>query len=593
MLTSMLLAINVGMLYYAQRDLQKSATMAALAGVQIASGCRNGGVPGNTSAVTLQVLSSLQLNNPSTAYAALLTGINGAPAVQVGRVDDRPGVHTFVALADGSPQIDAVRVNLTRPSPSVFGSGFFPGAAPVILKASATAQQQPLGAFSIGSTLLSLNTSQSILNPLLGGMLGTSVNLSVISYNGLAQTQISLANLMIAANVTDLNSLLAISTNAAGLQAILVSATNQVNPAAASLISGLTLGNTQAGTSVSLASLLGNIGGGLNPLVTDAAAQLPFTNALDLLAALGYAAAAKNGMTITLPVSVQVPGLLNIYLFLQILQPMQPSGFGPIGTSQNTAQIILKLRANVDPSGVLGLLSALAKATINLGLDVTVASAKGTISTLVCPTDASPNPSATVALNTGLITLNLGGFNGNPQTDPPIGVTDAPLLNVTLLGVPIVTLGVKNPVPAQFGSGTGTAGPFTNYAPPQLLQNTTHNYLYLACNDTSLNPCAAPDLSNPQTPVSSTNIASGLSTLVGNLANKNNLNVDVLGLGLGPLLDPIISALNTALLAPVTGLVDSLLNPLLAALGVQVGSGTVLWQAFETGVPVIVTVAQP
>lgn len=597
---AMLLGFNVGALYYAQRELQKEATLAALSGVQTGGGCVTG-TPGSLASVTTIVQQTIQSNGNLSSVDALarMTGINGSPAVELGQTVDTTGTHVFTPLAQGNPQINSVRVNLTRPTPSLIGGTLFPGGAPVTVKASATARQQPVGAFSIGSTLASLNTSNSVLNPLLSALLGTSVNLSAVDYQGLAQTQISLANLMVAANVTDLNSLLAINTNLSQLQPILTTATNTVNPSVAQLIQGLTLGNAQANTGVALADLLGNIGNGLNPTVTDAAAQVPFIDVLDMLIALGDAAAAKNGITLALPVSVNVPGLLNTFVFLKVLEPPQPSGFGPVGTSQHTSQIQLKIRTNVDTAGVLGalpVLDALAQVTINLGIDVTVAEASGTIATLVCPRTNAPNPSATVAVTTGLTRITLGGFSGNPQSDPDITAVDAPLLNVKLV-VPLVTLGVKTPAtdyPPGIGSGSGTTSAFISYlTPTQPITGTTHDYLYLACNSTVQNPCTAADPNNPQTPVSSTDIAAGISGLVGSLASKNNLNVDVLGIGLGPLLDPIIDALNTALLTPVTSLVDSILNPLLAALGVQVGSGTVLWQAFETGMPVIVTTALP
>ena len=597
------LAINVGMLYYAQRDLQRLATLGAMAGVQVSSGCRNSGapgVPGNLSLVTAQVLQGIKNNNQSSdgtdnGSAALLTGIGGSPAVQGGKIDDSSGIHTFAVLTDGSQQIDAVRVNLTKPAPGLFSR--FLSSAPVVLMASSTAREQPLGAFSIGSTLANLNTANSaLLNPILGGLLGTTLNLSAVDYQGLAQTQLSLANLMVAANVTDLSQLLAIDTNAAGLEALLAAATATVNPSVANLLTGLTLGSTQGGADVPLATLLGNIGVGLNPTVNDVAANVPFINVLDMLQQIGEAAAGKTGITIALTPAVTVPGLANINVFLKVLEPPQVSALGPVGTSQSTAQIRLMLRANVDTSGVLGLLSALAKATINLGVDVDVAAAQGTISSLICPSDSKPNPSATVAVKTGLVLLTLGGFSGNPATDPSISAPDTPLLNVTLLGLPIVTLGVKQPVNDNpgIGSGSGTTTPFTNYTTPTPLPlPNTHSYIYQACNDTLGNPCAAPDPTNPQTPVSSTNIAAGITALIGSLAAKNNLQVDVLGIGLGGLLDPIIAALNTALLTPVTSLVDGLLNPLLALLGVQVGSGTVLWEVFESGQPIVVTNCLP
>ena len=607
-LAATLLAINIGMLYYAQRDLQRMATVGAMAGVQVSSGCRNPadpGVPGSLALATTQVQQAIKNNNGNVG---LLTGIGGAPAVQVGMISNNSGTHTFVPLADGNSQINAVRVNLERTAPSILGGGLFPGGAPVTLMASATAQEQPLGAFTIGSTLANLNTANSaLLNSLLGGLLGTSLNLSLADYQGLAQTQLSLADLMLAANVTDLSSLLSATTNIAALQNLLNVAVNNVNPSVSNLLTGLTLGSAQAGAQVPLASLLGDVAVGLNPTITDVAANVPFINALDMLQEIGQAAAAKTGITILLTPAVTIPGLANINIYLSVLQPPQFSALGPVGTTQTTAQVNLMLRANVDTSGSgLGaLVGLLAKATVNLGLDVSVAAAKGTISTLICPTASSPNPSATVAMTTGLINLALGSFNpaniSAPLTAQP---ADTTLLNVTALNIlgisiPIVTLGVKNnPVTSNgasggLGSGSGTAGPFVNYATPTLAKNSTHTYNYVACNDTTSNICATPDTSNPQTPVSSTNIAAGITTLVGNLVNKNNLNVDVLGIALSGLLDPIIAALNTAVLTPVTNLVDSLLNPLLALLGVQVGSGTLLWETFQNGQPVIVTSCLP
>src|SRR5579859_6902103 len=56
-LAALLLGINVGMLYYAQRDLQRLAALAAAAGVETASGCvittgtNTAGVPGSLALV--------------------------------------------------------------------------------------------------------------------------------------------------------------------------------------------------------------------------------------------------------------------------------------------------------------------------------------------------------------------------------------------------------------------------------------------------------------------------------------------------------------------------------------------------------------
>src|SRR5690606_14653138 len=50
-------------------------------------------------------------------------------------------------------------------------------------------QDEPMAAFSIGSGLASLD--DGLLNQVLGGLLGTSVSLDLVSYQGLATTSIS------------------------------------------------------------------------------------------------------------------------------------------------------------------------------------------------------------------------------------------------------------------------------------------------------------------------------------------------------------------------------------------------------------------
>src|SRR5690606_28739058 len=50
-------------------------------------------------------------------------------------------------------------------------------------------QDEPMAGFSIGSGLASLD--DGVLNQVLGGLLGTSVSLDLVSYQGLATTSIS------------------------------------------------------------------------------------------------------------------------------------------------------------------------------------------------------------------------------------------------------------------------------------------------------------------------------------------------------------------------------------------------------------------
>lgn len=640
MLLSTLLSINIGRLYYAQRDLQKLATAGALAAVESASGCNGAAGLRSTSAATAQVTSIIQANLPSgskTTAAQLLTKINGIAGVQLGREittgvnpgsGATDGYYHFLPLADGSSQIDAAVVNLSETTPSLIGAMFFPNFAPLTLHASATAMQQPLGAFSIGSTLASLNTgSSALLNPLLTALLGTSVNLSAIDYNNMASVNLSLANLEVAAGVNDLNSLLALNTNLGGVEQILNAATNQVNPGVANLLTGLTLGTTQASNPVSLAALLGNVATGLNPAVTDAASLVPSLNLLDLLQQVGEQAAAANPnnfLQLNMP-SISIPGVLAVGTFLQVQEPMQ-QGFGPIGTQAQSAQIQLNLRLSVDPtqtgilSAVLGLLntilsllgSGITISPINLGLNVQVASTTGTLAALNCPTVATPKPSATIDVNASLVRLQLGTFIGSVTSNSITGgptLQGGPILQLTgtgLLALASTTIALNNAVPSNnsyldIGNTAGaSAGPFTIYGTPYQPNATIapSTWYYPACNSTEANPIqcgSTTDPSNPAAPIPTADILSGISTLIGDLFNNDNLVVKLGSppINLSGILDPIISALNTLLLAPLTQVLDGIIDPLLNLLGVQLASGTVLMNGVETGKQVIVNTNLP
>jgi len=131
-----------------------------------------------------------------------------------------------------------VRVNLAADSPSVIG-GFF-SMAPIKLHASATAKQQAIAGFGLGTSLATLDSGA--LNQLLSALLRTNVSLNLVSYQGLAGAQVNLANLMVAAKVTDLNHLLSLPTTLPGALKIVSSALNLAGDATSSVAAGLITG---------------------------------------------------------------------------------------------------------------------------------------------------------------------------------------------------------------------------------------------------------------------------------------------------------------------------------------------------------------
>jgi uncharacterized membrane protein len=551
LLTSVFLGINIGQLYYAQRDLQKQATLGALAGVQVASGCSGAGVPGTLANVTTAVQNSLARNaNSTNAGAALLTGIGGVPPVQLGDIENSTGIHTFQALAAGNPNINAVQVNLSEPEPTLLGSGFFPGATTNTLVASATAQQPAIAGFALGTSVATLNNGA--LNSLLTGLLGTNVSLSAVSYQGLADATVNLGNLMVAAGVTDLSQLLSLQTTLPGALNILAEALgNAGSGTAAGLVSGLA-GQSYTGsnpTEAYFGQIFNDVGGDLNPTVSDALSAVPFIDGLNLLDALGQAASNGKTMSIAVPVGITLPlGLGGTGIFVKILQPEQfalgPAGYAPNGsplTSATSAQVVVEVRTGIN---VLGL------ATANIAIDINAANGESILTNVSCPSYSVPNSvaTATIQTTTSLITETVGTFTGSPTANPP---QDPPASGavVNVLGLLTITATKSS------GFNPGTTVTQSGSAPF---------------------PDAFPEIP------STTPLGTAVSSLL-----SSGLSINVLGLGIS------VSGVLSAITTPLTSLLDSVLAPLLAALGVGLGDSNVTLEGITTAQPVIVQTCVP
>lgn len=546
------LSINIGQLYYAQRDLEKQATLAALSAVQISSGCATGGVPALMSAITAEVTRVIAANSVDgpASVPALLTGINGSPAVEVGTIVSSSGFRVFTPLAIGNENVTAVRVNLSRPQPVPFINLY--GSAGAMLYASATAEQPAYASFRIGTTTLNLN--EGALNSLLSGLLGTSVNLTAVGYRGIAQARVTLGNLALAAGVNSLNDLLTLDLTAPQALRIISTALAATGDAtsgtAAGLISGLA-GQSYTNNTViqnAFGQIFNATGTTLNPAVTSVVGAIPFVDGLGLLTALGQAASI-GGASIQLPVAVSIPGLLGIGLFLKVIEPEQTSnppgrpGRGPGGVPYTTAQssqIRLQTRLNLS---VLGL------PLIRLALDVDAGNGLAELLTVNCPSISNPNARASIQTTSSLITGRLGTFTGSATANPPQNPQAGDVVNVLFL-IRIVARDVTQSI-------FGTTHPAQTATGPNF-------------------PQELPALS------SSSNLTSLVSSLL-----ASSLQINILGLGLD------VGGILAALLTPVVALIDVLLDPLLAALGVSLGQAGVTVDSITTQRPSIVNTCLP
>jgi len=174
---------ELGYLFYLKREFQKTADLAALAGAQ-----------------------ALNANNCTTAYGAARSNANDGASRNMPagfsladsdmacgqwNIQDTTNPNHFNATSAAK---NAIRVSITRTPPPLFI--FFTGNRTISVQAIA-ARALPKAALSINSTLLTLQTGQSpILDALVGGLLGGSINLGAVGWQGLVTSQINLLSFL-------------------------------------------------------------------------------------------------------------------------------------------------------------------------------------------------------------------------------------------------------------------------------------------------------------------------------------------------------------------------------------------------------------
>ncbi|MCD9571963.1 pilus assembly protein TadG-related protein [Pseudomonas protegens] len=611
----MLLVVDSGRLYMEQRKLQRVADNAALEAVSRGGTCQAGltaaayaGQNATRNGFTVATGSSL-----STSCGSLTTGANG--------------LRSFTA---NPAQAVAIRVIATHTVPISVASGvaalFTPGPINLTTQLSATAvaaaPTPTVAQLSIRSTLGTVSTAQSsILNPLVGGMLGGSLSLSAVGWNGLLNTNINLLsylnqlaiNLGVAAgNYTQL-----LNTTTSVTQLIQAAITVvQANGATADILTAL--GNLQVAAINAAPLKLGDIlqlQTGLPSTALDANLQL-----FQLLQAVIQLSNSNSAVAATLPINVL--GLANITVQAKVIEPPQLSAIGnpalakadPMGANRiyvRTAQVRTLVRVNLSLPLVSGLSTAVGNlvapltpvlnSLLSLNLVATLGSALcllgagceqlypaiassseidlsldagGAIAYVTdysCPVNNRGTKSLTAHAISSIADLKVG------QIDPANAFSSA--AEPVVKPLPLVDLGIRTCY--QFLVLPGRCDPVVHYAGGGIavMVNTSvaQNTQDLVFSS-SASPFPIPPNVNQtptyQTAAPTTNIVNSLAgTLAGiNLivykpVNNNPLGAIVTGLasaisGVSNLLTPLI----TGLLSP---LLDPLLNNLLSGLGIN------------------------
>lgn len=533
-------AIDVGNIYFARREMQRTADMAATAGVQLissATGCAGASAAAQQNATA---------NGLPTS---------GTVAVTCGRWDTTANAAPSFFSTTGTPQ-NAIQVTVTEPVPF----SFFAVGPAWTAHATATAQSTDIRSFSLSTAVASL--SGGMLNGLLNGLLGTNLNLSVGSYQGLATAQIKLQDLAVALGVGSMTQLLNTQVTVAKLTSAMVTALAQNTTVAASVATdlGKIAASIPGGQSIAIGNTSSTPGLLAVALGDPQAAATATVNVLDAL--LVAAEIAHGQSAVNLGTALNLGALANVTAQAKIIQPpviavgealLNADGTGK--TSAHSASVQIYLNVNLLNINVtvpyLGLPSLVGISALNLPIYIEVAPGDAYLQSTQC-TAQKVTSQSTIVATTGVAALCIGGdasTNFGNTTVPtsctlPTQLTTVNALGLSLINVSVSKLNLKvsaSPTTLVFNGVQGDSDD------------------YQSTNTNAIGSATAGLL---------TQLANAMSTQSGALT-ATVAGVDVTGL-VAPLLGAVVS-----LLSPILSSLDGLLVPLLQLLGVQIGVSTV------------------
>ncbi len=570
LLSALLATLDVGRLYLAQRDLQRLANLSALDGAREIGGCR-GPVADPQAVAAAAVRSSVQANGGNVAILD-----HSLSSVELGVVTRSAGIRSFSA----SPPDEAVAVNVTLvdPAPQRILPMFSTGAGN--LRAQAAAFSAPVAALSVGTSLASLDaTDSAVLNAVLGGLLGVppgGLALDALSYQGLAGAQVTLQQLVdtgvIVGGVEDF---LATEISVPTFLEAVGEALGTLDPALGAIVDQIAAVADPARRIIP--GLLFPVEQGLE----SAGASLPI-NVGDLLGAV--ALVATQGAPVNLLVPISLPGVASTNLRMKVIEPPQFGGPGRPGFGANgqprvqahTAQALMQLDMTLNPINVnLPPLTSI-NLTVDLHLYMTLAQATATMTGLNCANPMQPFHSVTVDVSTDLATVGMGEFDDLAAANPQ-PVAAPPLVNTSLNILTLPPIGLRVDATAgPIDAGTSQdrelqfQGPFV----PKIQQPSPDNTKRVG-----------------------TPMGDALNTALADLAASLNLNVTLnlpaVGVLVKPLLDTVAGLLRSEVPPALVGAInpilstldDVLMNPLLDILGLDLGAADVTVESVRISQP--------
>ncbi|WP_428587191.1 pilus assembly protein TadG-related protein [Pseudolabrys sp.] len=507
------LGVDVGAVYLDRRKAQSVADLAALAAASNIA---------NADAAAGDTIARNRLRD--AAYTLEYGVYTPNPALAP---DKR-----FVVSAKASA--NAARVTLDTTTPLFFARAVT-GRDAFAIHTTATAALSSLATISVGSRLLKVDGG--LINKLLGGLLGTSLSLSAMDYNALIAMKLDafdfLKALATRAQFTGVtyDTLLDSKVKTSDVvQAMLDTAKAKYGTTDAGVTAMEDVARAAQGLTTKIKTLpmidpgpYGSLAVGDKPKVSAA------LSAYDMLAVTGALANGENQAAFT--IDTNVPGIVSADVKLSIGE--RPKGtswatFGGPGTTVHTAQTRLLLTVN--------LLGAAPYSVVKLPIYIEIAPATAQISDLACGFPDVATSTARVAVTPGVVDAWIGDVSAADFTNFSVAPSPgaATLVNVA---------GIKVTARAHANVGNLTPTP-VNFSYNDILNETK------------------------KTVGTSNFTATLLSRLVGDL----QLNVSVLGLGLGA---PLISSGVSSLIGNAVSPVDQVLSSVLQTLGVGLGQADV------------------
>ena len=334
-----LATIDIGNVFWQKRELQKIADLAALAGAQ-----------GETPA-------ACQAN---ATRIATLNGMTGVPQVECGNWTPSPGGgDSRTYFVNGASPLNASRVTVARTVPYLFLFSVTAGGGRQVEAVATAARSRPLVQLRIRSKLIEIDDKKSaILNPIIGGLLGGSLNIQAVGWNGLAKTHLSLLDFFkeigvkrglinVDATVIDYEKILDAPISALDVIDVMLSLfqrTTSSNDDPQAVSAAITALNAIIAANISkfqitLRSLLDEKSG-----LPESALQAQL-NPLNIVQLLAQVSGNKNGLVVKGGV-LNLPGIGTVKISLKVVEPPQSSVIAALpsvsSSSFETAAVTVK-----------------------------------------------------------------------------------------------------------------------------------------------------------------------------------------------------------------------------------------------------------